>query len=187
MKKIFAATVGVALSVCAVNAQSWKSNSYGLYSYPLTGNTSNVAIGITPTSSTANYKLYVKGPSYHNGTTYMNGAVTINSTAKVNSSLTVSGTSTLNGDLTCKGTDNKFYKMLRVYATDEANKVNLYFSKDNSVTEGMRISSSGKNNYADLSFSAMKYSFNVESTNINIMTMKKSGINMMTIATIEAT
>ena len=180
MKKIFAATVGVALSVCAVNAQSWKSNSYGLYSYPLTGNTSNVAIGITPTSSTANYKLYVKGPSYHNGTTYMNGAVTINSTAKVNSSLTVSGTSTLNGNLTCKGTDNKFYKMLRVYATDEANKVNLYFSKDNSVTEGMRISSSGKNNYADLSFSAMKYSFNVESTNINIMTMKKSGINMMT-------
>lgn len=166
------ATMGVALSVCAANAQSWKSNSYGLYSYPLTGNTSNVAIGITPTSSTANYKLYVKGA------TYLNGAVTVNSTAKVNSSLTVSGTTTMNGSLICKGTDNRFNKWLRVYATDEAGKVNLLISKDNSVTEGMRISSSGKNNFADLAISAMNFSFTTDG-NAKIMTMKKNNVNML--------
>ena len=175
MKKIFAATIGVALSVCAANAQCWwNTSNYGLYNNPLTGSASNVAIGITPTSSTANYKLYVKGA------TYLNGALTVNSTAKVNSSLTVSGASTIGGNFTCKGTDNKFNKMLKVYATDEANKVNLTFSKDNSVTEGMRISSSGKNNYADMAFSAMNYTFAVDATNIKVMTMKKNSINMLT-------
>ncbi len=91
MKKIFAATLGVAMSVCVANAQSWKSNSYGLYSYPLTGNTSNVAIGITPTSSTASYKLYVKGA------TYVNGASTVTGALKTNSSLTAAGSLTVNG------------------------------------------------------------------------------------------
>ncbi len=90
LKKILAA-MGVAASVLTVNAQSWKSNSYGLYSYPLTGNTSNVAIGITPTSSTASYKLYVKGA------TYLNGACTVNSTLKVNSSATMSSSLTVSG------------------------------------------------------------------------------------------
>ncbi|MBO7505981.1 MAG: hypothetical protein J6T67_01185, partial [Paludibacteraceae bacterium] len=136
------------------------------------GSASNVAIGITPTSTTANYKLYVKGA------TYLNGAVTVNSTAKVNSSLTVSGTTTMNGNLICKGTDNRFNKWLRVYATDEAGKVNLLISKDNSVTEGMNITSSGKNNYADLSISAMNFSF-ITNGNAKIMTMKKNNVNML--------
>ncbi len=173
LKKILMATMGVAMSVCAANAQCWWSTSnYGLYNGPASGSASNVAIGITPTSSTANYKLYVKGA------TYLNGAVTVNSTAKVNSSLTVSGTTTMNGSLICKGTDNRFNKWLRVYATDEAGKVNLLISKDNRVTEGMNITSSGKNNFADLSISAMNFSFTTDG-NAKIMTMKKNNVNML--------
>jgi len=87
-KGIAVLMMGTALSV-SVNAQSWKSNSYGLYNNPLTGNTGNVSIGITPTSSTASYKLYVKGAEY------LTGALTVGTTAKVNSSLTVSGKSFL--------------------------------------------------------------------------------------------
>lgn len=242
LKRIMVATMGVALSVCAANAQSWKSNSYGLYSYPLTGNTSNVAIGITPTSSTASYKLYVKGATYVNGAstvtgalktnssltaagsltvsgksflsavtasgdiygkskltvdgyTYLNGASTLVgkatlaggfsatspctiSSSLTTSSLTVSGNTTMNGNLICKGTDNRFNKWLRVYATDEAGKVNLLISKDNRVTEGMNITSSGKNNVADLSISAMNFSF-ITDGNAKIMTMKKNNVNML--------
>lgn len=61
IKKAILATMGVAMCVCAANAQSWTSNSYGLYNTPLTGNTGNVTIGVTPSNTTANYKLYVKG------------------------------------------------------------------------------------------------------------------------------
>ena len=117
LKKIPMATMGVAMSVCATNAQCWWSTSnYGLYNGPASGSASNVAIGITPTSSTANYKLYVKGA------TYLNGAVTINSTAKVNSSLTVSGKSTLaatsvSGSFTATGSSNSFQNGLTIYST----------------------------------------------------------------------
>ena len=61
IRKTILATVGVAMCVCAANAQSWTSNSYGLYNTPLTGNTGNVTIGATPSNSTKNYKLYVNG------------------------------------------------------------------------------------------------------------------------------
>lgn len=240
--KKFLAAMGVAASVLTVNAQSWKSNSYGLYSYPLTGNTSNVAIGITPTSSTASYKLYVKGA------TYLNGACTVNSTLKVNSSatmsssltvsgksflsamtasgdiygkskltvdgytylnggstlvgkatlaggftatspctissslttssLTVSGASTFSGNIKAKGTSNVFYNDFRIYgSTTESANLHIYKNK---AQEGMRIASSGKESYANMTFNATDYVFNADQTqDTKIMTMNKNGVNML--------
>ena len=43
----------------------------------------------------------------------------------------------------------------------------------------MRITSSGKNNYADLAISAMNFSFTTDG-NATIMTMKKKGVNVLT-------
>jgi len=96
LKKIILATMGVAMSVCVANAQQanaqqWKTSSYGLYSYPLTGNASNVAIGITPNSTTKDYKLYVNGPSY------FSGQLTVNSLSQFNANVSISGMLALAG------------------------------------------------------------------------------------------
>lgn len=90
LKKILVATLGVAMSVTAANAQSWYANSnYGLYAYPYTGNASNVTIGMQPTSSSISSKLYVKGA------TTLNGTLKVSSSITGSSSLTVSGKSYL--------------------------------------------------------------------------------------------
>lgn len=134
MKKIFAAALGVALSVCVANAQSWKYNSsYGIYSYPTSSVTGNLTLGTTPSSTTSQYKLYV------NGETMMKGNFTTT------------------GIFAAKGTSNYFENGLNVYASTQSNRTSLWIGS--SPNGGMQISSSGYHNYSALSFIADKYYF----------------------------
>ena len=100
LKKVVLATMGVAMSVCIANAQQWKTHTYGLYSYPLTGNTSNVVIGTTPSSSTSNYKLYVNGNTR------------------------------VQGNFSAVGTDNYFENGLEIYGTNQQSRTSLWIHKN---------------------------------------------------------
>ena len=160
--------MGVAMSVCAANAQQWKTNNYGLYSYPLTGNTSNVAIGITPSSSTSAYKLYVKGNSKITGAMYVNE---LYSTANFYSE----------GNFKAYGTNNSFENGLNVYGQNTQNRVGLFFGKKSeSLSDGMVITSTGERNYSNLTFYANSYSFIGAYGNVNYMNLSNGKTNVLT-------
>ena len=166
--KIILATMGVAMSVCAANAQQWKTNNYGLYSYPLTGNTSNVAIGITPSSSTSAYKLYVKGDSKITGAMYVNE---LYSTANFYSQ----------GNFKATGNNNSIENGLSVYGQHTQNHVGLFLGrKSQTLSDGMVISATGERNYSNLTFYANSYSFIGAYGNVNYMNLSNGKTNVLT-------
>ena len=160
--------MGVAMSVCAANAQQWKTSNYGLYSYPLTGNTSNVAIGITPSSSTSAYKLYVKGDSKITGTLRANELYTTSNFYS-------------EGNFKAYGTNNSFENGLNVYGKNTQNRVGLFFGKKSeSLSDGMVITSTGERNYSNLTFYANSYSFIGAYGNVNYMNLSNGKTNVLT-------
>ena len=168
LKKIILATMGVAMSICAANAQQWKTNSYGLYSYPLTGNTSNVAIGITSSSTTANYKLYVKGNSKFTGSLRANE---LYSTTGFYSE----------GNFMASGSSNTFENGLTVYGGNSQNRIGLSFrKKTDSFADGMAIFAVGERNYSDLSLYANSFSFVGAYGSVNYMNMSNGKTNVLT-------
>ncbi len=135
LKKIMA-TVGVAAAVLTVNAQSWKSNSYGLYSYPLTGNTSNVTIGTTPSSTTANYKLFVDGSAY------------------------VKGNTMLYGNLNVAGMSNKIQHGLDIFTGSSDNSSNRLRILTGSVSSSnISLAACGYQNYVGMEYKAYYHYF----------------------------
>ena len=148
-KKLIIATMGVAMSVCAANAQSWTSNSYGLYNTPSTGNKSCVAIGTTASSTTSQYKLYV------NGSTKLAGSLT------TTGSFTSEGSFTATGSFSARGTGNFFENGLAIYGTTNMSRTNLWIRKtDQQNLYGMRVSSCGYNNFTDLTIDGSEIYFN---------------------------
>ena len=51
LKHLVVTTACIAIFLGTANAQSWSSNTYGLYVNPTTGTTGNVGIGIASTNS----------------------------------------------------------------------------------------------------------------------------------------
>ncbi len=154
-KKLILATMGVAMSVCAANAQSWKYNgSYGIYSYPTTSVTGNLTLGTTPSSTTSQYKLYV------NGETMMNGNFTTT------------------GSFAARGSSNYVENGLSIYATNQMSRTGLWISS-NPDGGGMRIASSGYHNYGDLAFVASTYYF-AGTYGVNYMDLSDSKTKILT-------
>ena len=167
-KKVIMATMGVAMTVCAANAQSWTSNSYGLYNTPLTGNRGSVAIGITPNSSTCQYKLYVNGSSNVTGTLRANELYTTSNFYS-------------EGNFKAYGTNNSFENGLNVYGKNTQNRVGLFFGKKSeSLSDGMVITSIGERNYSNLTFYANSYSFIGAYGNVNYMNLSNGKTNVLT-------
>ena len=160
--------MGVAMTVCAANAQSWTSNSYGLYNTPLTGNRGSVAIGITPNSSTCQYKLYVNGSSNVTGTLRANELYTTSNFYS-------------EGNFKAYGTNNSFENGLNVYGKNTQNRVGLFFGKKSeSLSDGMVITSIGERNYSNLTFYANSYSFIGAYGNVNYMNLSNGKTNVLT-------
>ena len=168
LKKIILATMGVAMSICAANAQQWNSNSYGLYNSPQSGNKSSVAIGTTANSTTSQYKLYV------NGSTKLAGSLT------TTGDFTSDGSFVTNGSFSGRGTGNFFENGLAIYATVNMSRTNLWIRKtDAQGLYGMRVSSCGYNNFTDLTIDGSEIYFN-GAYGAKFMELKSQGAKLFT-------
>ncbi len=167
-KKVILATMGVAMTVCAANAQSWASNSYGLYNTPLSGNKGNVTIGATPSSTTSQYKLYVGGNSKFTGSLRAND---LYSTTNLYSE----------GNFTALGQYNSFENGLTIYGRNAQNRIGLFLGKKTeTLSDGMVISSIGERNYSNLTFYANSYFFVGAYGNVNYLNLSNGKTNVLT-------
>ncbi|MBR0502728.1 MAG: hypothetical protein IJJ77_05730 [Paludibacteraceae bacterium] len=185
MRFMFATLLGVAMTV-SVNAQSLKTNSYGLYLDPSAGNLGKLSIGYVPTTSTANYSLYVKGNTFFNGAVTatslkLNSGLTVGGNATLKgvtaTNLTVSGSATINGDFLAAGGSNRIYNGLQIYSTNVNNRTNMFLGSDGEY--GLMIKANGYRSYTNLKFIATDYTF-LGSTSNTLFTLNSSTMKLNT-------
>lgn len=192
LKHLVVTTACIAIFLGTANAQSWSSNTYGLYVNPTTGTTGNVGIGIASTNSN---KVTIKantttqpGLRIYNsaGSTKLlqsaNGGLSVGTATAaatdgllvqgaskligevtLSNGLTVGGNTTINGAVTMKNTATVYNGLTVNVGTSIYNFIRFTGANGRSA-----ISAYGYHNWDALDFSAREYIFNSGNVGIGV-------------------
>ena len=147
--------LGAAGAVLTAEAQTWSSNSYGLYATPLNNVKGNVSIGAAASSSNSGNKLYVSGA------TKLDGAATVT------------------GAFQAQGTGNKIYNGLNVFTSTELQRTNLFLGTS-SLNGGIMLQANAYRYYATLDLRAQAFNFYAGyMQNRKIMEVTDNSVNVL--------